>query len=132
VIIIALFTGIVVLYHDRDDPCGLFGEVYDDSEPAVWLDVLAVEALPIGNRVQSAMVRSRDRPHDHIEVIEQPGTPTSQMQARAHVEDDLPPVGVGCVGMLVGHGSEPYARVGTIGWFRYRALGTLPPSTQLL
>ncbi|MGP0102679.1 MAG: hypothetical protein ACLPUT_13810 [Solirubrobacteraceae bacterium] len=102
-IIIALSTGIIVLYYDGHDPRGILAEVYDDPQPAVRLDVLAVETLATGDRVQDTMVGPRDRPHDHVDVIEQPGTPIGKMQSRARVKDHQPTVGVGCVWMLVGH-----------------------------
>jgi hypothetical protein len=70
VIVIVLSTWIVVLYDGRHNPCWSLAEVYDDSQPAVGLDVLAVKALPIGSRVQGAMIGPCDRPHDHVDMIE--------------------------------------------------------------
>jgi hypothetical protein len=52
-IVIVLPTRIVVLYDSRHNPCGILAEVYDDSWPAIGLDVLSVEPLPIGNRIQA-------------------------------------------------------------------------------
>src|SRR5271166_850883 len=71
------------------------------------------------------------------DVIQQAGTPASQMQARPDVEDDPPTVGVGCVRVLLGHGLGPYARMGTLRSFRLhlgvgRASCRSDPRQQLL
>jgi hypothetical protein len=66
----SLSTGIVVLHHGRHDPGRILAEVYDDPQPATGLDVLAIEALPIRDRVQSTMIGSRNRPKDHLHMIE--------------------------------------------------------------
>ena len=45
-------------------------EFYEDSQPAVGLDVLAVEVVPAGSLVQNVEVGSRNRLKDHVDVIE--------------------------------------------------------------
>src|ERR1700728_3256245 len=111
VIVIVLFTGIVVLYNSRHDPCWIFGEVYDHSQPAARLDVLTIEALPARNRVQRAMVGPRHHAHDHVDMIQQPRTSTSQVPTRARIEDHESAFGVGCTATLIRHGRRPYPRM---------------------
>jgi hypothetical protein len=79
--------GVVVLDDGRHDPGRIFAEVYDHTQPATGSDMLAIEPLPSRNWVQSMEIRSSDRAKNYIYVIEQPGPPTPQMQARASVEN---------------------------------------------
>jgi hypothetical protein len=94
VIVIALLTGIVVLYDSRHNPGGILAEVYDDTQPASGLDVLTVEALTTRNRVHGPVVGTRYGSKDHVNVIQKPGTPTGQMESRASVKDDAASIGV--------------------------------------
>ena len=94
------FPRVVVLDDCGDDPGGLVVEVYDDPQPTVWLDVLAIEALSSRDRVQRMEIWTRDGAHDHVDVVEQPGTAPGEMQVRAGVKDDESAIGIGGLGTI--------------------------------
>jgi hypothetical protein len=102
IIMIALPEG-VVLDNRGHHPGRLLVEVYDDLQPTPRLDVTAIEALATSDRVQRAQVGARNRAHDDVDVVEQPGTAAGQMQMRAGVEHHRAPIRVGRLRMVGRH-----------------------------
>jgi hypothetical protein len=94
---------IVGLHHCGYDPRRILTVVYDDSEPAARLYVLAVEALAACGRVGGSMVRTGDCTQDHVNVVEQPWATPCQMLMRSSIEDDLPAVWIDCALRAIRH-----------------------------
>jgi hypothetical protein len=67
------------LDEDRYDPAGLFAEVYDDSQPATGVEVLAREALPVRPRIQLMDVWPVDRREDRVNVVQELRTAPGDM-----------------------------------------------------
>jgi hypothetical protein len=87
---------IVVLNQGRDDPAGIFVEVYDHPQPASRSEcILAVEALAARPRVLFVAVRSLHRDQDLLDMVEQPTTAAfGEMEMGTGVKDDGAPIGI--------------------------------------
>jgi xanthine/CO dehydrogenase XdhC/CoxF family maturation factor len=69
-------------------------EVYDDSQPAVWIEIAAIEALAPRRGVLLMMVRKAYGVQDRGCVLDHLWPAALQMADRALVEDELPETSV--------------------------------------
>jgi hypothetical protein len=78
------------------DPTGFLVEVYDDSQPAAWIQVLTKEALPSGSRIVLMRVGSIHGGEDYVDVVQQDRVTLGEVQVRTGIEDDPATFGVLC------------------------------------
>jgi hypothetical protein len=81
------------------DPGGSLVEVYDHSQPPVWIEILAIEPLATRSRIVFSVVWIRDDSQHELDLIGEVWATEREVQSRSHVEDDEASVGIDGVGV---------------------------------
>jgi hypothetical protein len=93
----------IVLDQGGHDPRWLVVEVYDDAQPASWIEVAAVEVLAAGDCIRDAMIGVGDRAEDDVNLVHELGAAKRKVLAGAGVEYDEAAVRVGRAGSVCRH-----------------------------